>query len=65
MSCTGRSGIGEDAYDCKQSKIPYRENEIMDFCLSINKLEYLLCENLDTDLYKNIDKYIKIMEGEK
>ncbi len=27
MSCTGRPGIGEDAYDCKQSKIPYRETE--------------------------------------
>lgn len=46
-------------------KIPYRENEIMDFCLSINELEYLLSENLDTDLYENLDKYIKIMEEKK
>ena len=37
----------------------------MDFCLSINELEYLLSENLDTDLYENLDKYIKIMEEKK
>ena len=28
MSCTGRPGIGEDAYDCKQSKIPIEKQKV-------------------------------------
>ena len=40
-------------------KIEYRENEIMDFCLSISKLEYLLRKKIDVNFYKDLDEYIE------
>jgi nucleoside-diphosphate-sugar epimerase len=46
-------------------KIPYRENEIMNFQLDISKFIYSIKEEFNTDVIKGLKEYIKIMEDKK
>lgn len=46
-------------------KIPYRENEMMDFRLDITKLKNKTDLNFDADILDGLKKYIKILKGDR
>lgn len=46
-------------------KIPYRENEMMDFKLDMNKLKNKTNTNFNVDIFDGLKQYIEILKGDK